>query len=419
MSPVQSHPRFLSLLWVCCVGWSTAVPPANADQKMLAQGVVDSSSPSYNSSSSPSSVPSSTPPSIPSSSPSSETGTASAKSPLAEPIHEPSQQVTNAELVSLLRSTKVLDPSSNLAVTISGDEISITTQRKANGTDSECKIKAVLLSKTAFDALPTGPQRCRCTFTNFDTNSYSEVTVKRAEVKMFGAGKLSQKDLLSSLELVASKPVESESADSPVAPGPMQTDRMMTLRRINLLKQKGTNVAIFQRLFDQVEEEAKKDQIDQVKQQLVTLNGHLKDQEQMLKSAATLSATKQTVETKSGDSTISQILQMAAEHFQQHEHHEHHDHHEHREPEENLSPQQLTKYKAEMKVLYESVNNKLKLLASKGFDTKLGVWKYNMIMDLLKDQQWNSAMKQMRKLNQEADDNLRQLSPQQKPSSSR
>jgi hypothetical protein len=378
----------VSVLCFYYIGWSLFATPVYADQNLLAQRAAESSGA----------------PSGPGA------GAGSAKSTPAEP----SPKAANTDLVTLLRGTKVLDPSFNLSVTISGDEISITTQRKSGATDSECKIQAVLLSKTVFDALPTGPQRCKCTFFNFDSDSYSNVTVRRAEVKMFGAGQLSQKDLLSSLVLDSSKPVEAQSPDSPVVPGPMQPERTMALERINRLKQKGTNVTIFQRMFDQVEESAKKDQIDQVTQQLSALNGHLKDQEQMVKNAAALGATKQTSATKdstpSGSSLpMTQLMQMAAEH----ERHEHEEHHEHQEHEDNYSPEQLAKYKAEMKVLYESVNNKLKVLASRGFDTKMGVWKYNMIMELLKDQQWNVAMRKMRALNQEADENLRRVSHQQ------
>jgi hypothetical protein len=191
----------------------------------------------------------------------------------------------NAQLVTLLRSAKLINPSYELKVAISSDEIQITTQKKPKATADELKIQAVLLSKTAFDTISSGPQRVKLTFLDFNPEGYTEVHVKRAEVMLFGEGKLSQKDLLASLDITSSQ-VEGEAAAPGAVAGPLQTERTMALERINRLKAAGTNVTAFMKLFDEVEESAKKNDEEKVKPQLADLRRRLKDQEEILEGLA-------------------------------------------------------------------------------------------------------------------------------------
>jgi hypothetical protein len=197
----------------------------------------------------------------------------------------------NAQLLTLLRNAKLVNASYELRVAISSDEILITTQKKAKATEDELKIQSVLLSKTAFDTITSGPQRVKLMFLDFESEGYSEVLVKRAEVVLFGEGKLSQKDLLASLEVKTSHALGGASAQDSAVPGPLQTNRAMALERINHMKAGGTNVSAFMKLFDEVEEAAKKDDQAQVKQQLTDLNRRLKDQEEMIKGLAQRSRT--------------------------------------------------------------------------------------------------------------------------------
>ena len=184
----------------------------------------------------------------------------------------------HGEITELLRNAKIVDPSYKLTATISGDEIVVTTQRKPKSNDNECKIEAVLIGKTAFDAVKTGPQRTKVLFFDYDKNAISEVTVKRAEVRLFGEGELSEKELLASLELRSSESTETSAGPS-VVPGPLQPNRVMALERIGRLKEHGTNVSAFMNLFAQVEEAANTGMPDLVRQRLDELNDKLKEQE--------------------------------------------------------------------------------------------------------------------------------------------
>jgi hypothetical protein len=191
----------------------------------------------------------------------------------------------NSQLSTLLRNAKLINPSYELKVAISNDEIQITTQKKPKATEDELKIQAVLLSKTAFDTISSGPQRVKLRFLDFESEGYTEVHVKRAEVMLFGEGKLSQKDLLSSLDITSSHVEGGESAQGAVA-GPLQTERTMALERINRMKAAGTNVTPYMKLFDEVEESAKKNDEEKVKPQLADLRRRLKDQEEILEGLA-------------------------------------------------------------------------------------------------------------------------------------
>jgi hypothetical protein len=192
--------------------------------------------------------------------------------------------INNDGITTLLRNAKIVDPSYKLTATVSGDEIQVTTQRKPKSTDNECKIQAVLLGKTAFDAVKSGPQRTKVVFLDYDKSACGQVTVKRAEVKLFGQGQLSEKDLLSSLELLPSQPPPPDaaaSAEAKVVPGPLQNNREMVLERMARLKEHGVNVAPFMKLFTQVEQAANTGVAELVQQRLDELNDRLREQEKV------------------------------------------------------------------------------------------------------------------------------------------
>ncbi len=199
---------------------------------------------------------------------------------------ETADQERNAQLTSQLRNAKLVNASYQLQAVVSNEEILITTQKKPKASPDELKIQSVLLSKIAFETITSGPKRIKLRFLDFDSGTYSEVSVKRADVILFGEGKLSKKDLLASLEITSSQSEADSSVQSLAAPGPLQTDRIMAINRINRMKAGGTNVSSFMKLFDAVEEAAKKEDQTQVTSLLIDLNRRLKDQEELLRGLA-------------------------------------------------------------------------------------------------------------------------------------
>jgi hypothetical protein len=195
-----------------------------------------------------------------------------------------SPKVKTSDLVNALRKTKLIDPSYKLGATANGDQIVITTERKPKSTDNECKIEAVLIGKAMFETVPSDFQRTKVLLFDYVNDKCSEVTVKRAEVKLFGSGGLTEKELLSSLELNITD-ASDQSAPGAVAPGPMQAGRISLLARIQRLKSRGTDTAPFEKMFAALEESAKSNDSAAVHGQYEELKRVLNEESDMVKSA--------------------------------------------------------------------------------------------------------------------------------------
>jgi hypothetical protein len=188
-------------------------------------------------------------------------------------------------LVEQIRHANVVDPTYKLQASVEGEEALITTQRKPKASDPDCKIEAVLLAKTVFDNVSDKIQRVKVLLLDYDANDCSSVIVKKAEVKLFGTGGLTQKELLSSLEITKATISGSESKSLSVADGPQQPERLLLLGRIDRLKAKGTNVGAFMNYFNQLEASAKKGDASALTTQVQYLSEKLSEQEEMVKQA--------------------------------------------------------------------------------------------------------------------------------------
>ncbi|MDR3615024.1 MAG: hypothetical protein P4L53_15800 [Candidatus Obscuribacterales bacterium] len=197
---------------------------------------------------------------------------------------------TDQAIVDLIRHAKIINPAYKLTASVSGEEALVTTQRKPKATDAECKIQSVLIAKTAFEALPESVQRVTVIFLDYDADASSSVIVKRAEVKLFGSGGLTEKDLLSSLVIATTGATSATSSGSTsVQAGPAQADRLLLLGRIENLKKQGTNVNAYMAYFNQIEEAAKAGDEKSLTTKIAYLREHLTDQEKMVKQAHAIS----------------------------------------------------------------------------------------------------------------------------------
>jgi hypothetical protein len=197
---------------------------------------------------------------------------------------------TDQAIVDLIRHANFINPAYKLTASVSGEEALVTTQRKPKATDAECKIQAVLIAKTAFEAIPESAQRVTVIFLDYDADASSSVIVKRAEVKLFGSGGLTEKDLLSSLVITTNGGSSTTSSrSSSVQAGPAQADRLLLLGRIENLKKQGTNVSAFMAYFNQLEEAAKAGDEQSLTTKIAYLREHLAEQEKMVKQAHAVS----------------------------------------------------------------------------------------------------------------------------------
>ena len=202
------------------------------------------------------------------------------------PLASAGEAATDQAIVDLIKHANVINPSYKVTASISGEEALVTTQRKPKATDAECKIQSVLIAKTAFEAIPESIQRVKVIFLDYDADASSSVIVKRAEVKLFGSGGLTEKDLLSSLVITTTGGSSTSSSETnSVQTGPAQADRLLLLGRIEKLKKQGTNVSGYMAYFNQIEETAKSGDEKELATKITYLREHLAEQEAMVKQA--------------------------------------------------------------------------------------------------------------------------------------
>lgn len=207
------------------------------------------------------------------------------------PPSQAGDEATDQAVVDLIRHANLVNASYKLTASISNDEALITTQKKPKETDAECKIQAVLIAKTAFEAIPGNIQRVKVLFLDYAADASSSVQVSRAEVKLFGSGAMSEKDLLSSIIITNSgASTSASSGNTAVQAGPAQTDRLLLLGRIENLKKQGTNVSAFMSYFNQIEEAAKSGDEKSVNEKVAYLRDHVSEQEKMVKQAHAVSS---------------------------------------------------------------------------------------------------------------------------------
>jgi len=110
-----------------------------------------------------------------------------------------SAKISTEQLQIEINKAKILPAGTQITTAINAAELTVSTYK--TGAESDCKIDAMLIAKTAFDADPD-LSRARVLF--YDTrvpDTYYEVTVTVGDVAAFGAGKVSKEQLLSALEV--------------------------------------------------------------------------------------------------------------------------------------------------------------------------------------------------------------------------
>lgn len=108
--------------------------------------------------------------------------------------------ISDSEAVDLLEKAKILAPSIRINARISGSEAEIATYQNPKANLNDCKIEAVLITKTLIDASPDQITRVTVYFYNTSSlSSFKAVTVTAGDIKAFGAGAFSKDELLKSL----------------------------------------------------------------------------------------------------------------------------------------------------------------------------------------------------------------------------
>ncbi|MBX9695349.1 MAG: hypothetical protein K2Z81_23385, partial [Cyanobacteria bacterium] len=109
----------------------------------------------------------------------------------------------NSDTVSrAISKAGVLAPGTQVKVKLSGEQASVSTFRDKRASDKDSKIEALIIGKTVLE-LP-GSNITSVTTYFYDSNTpsqYKAVTIRSSDVKAFGAGQVSQDELLSSISI--------------------------------------------------------------------------------------------------------------------------------------------------------------------------------------------------------------------------
>jgi hypothetical protein len=206
------------------------------------------------------------------------------------PTQKPAQrhELTNSELVEILRTAKVTDNSYSLSATQTGDELIVSTQQNPKFNENDTKVQGVLIAKTAFDVLPDSIQRTKILFHDIEGGTFNEVLINRTVIETYGKGLMDEKKLLGSLEI--EKKGAEQTSEAPenaltVVAGPLQEERILVLTRIQFIKKKGAEVSKPESEFAEAEKLAAANDRDGVKAKLSEIKTILDEQRTALKSA--------------------------------------------------------------------------------------------------------------------------------------
>jgi hypothetical protein len=196
------------------------------------------------------------------------------------------QEIQNEALADLITKKDLAGSEQNVKAALTQNEALITCDRHATDDDNMCKLRAILMAKCVFDSQPNEIQRTKIQFLNLKNNSVSIATIKRSEIILFGEGKLDKKALMSSIDYIIEGPGRAKDA-AQVADGDLQNQRTMLLRRIQKMKERGTNVTPFMNIFREIEGMAKSNS-DKAKlgDKILYLSDKVSEQERALEQVA-------------------------------------------------------------------------------------------------------------------------------------
>ncbi len=113
--------------------------------------------------------------------------------------------ITPDALAQVIYKAKILAPGTQLRIHIKGEQALISSFRNERANDKDCKIEALIVGKTVFDAEPSITSVTYYFFNNRAPNEYKAATIRTTDVKAFEGGAVNQDTLLSTIDLKAGK----------------------------------------------------------------------------------------------------------------------------------------------------------------------------------------------------------------------
>ncbi len=199
--------------------------------------------------------------------------------------------MSTSEMALAIRESKVVSPAVRLDIVQSPDhqEVTIITKR-ANMTPKDCKIKAVLMAKALMDLQPKQLAAVKVIYTIDGENAIDKIVVGAGDVQAFASGTITEAQLMLSLDLRRESGDGSDGAKTSVVAGPQKERRDILQSRIEALKQGGTGVAPFQKMFNEIEDLTKAGKAKEASLLISDLSTKLSSQESLRDQAKRVGA---------------------------------------------------------------------------------------------------------------------------------
>lgn len=196
------------------------------------------------------------------------------------------RKLSSSELRAIIIQDRALSPARDVEVVGTGPQVTVMTAPAPGTADKdlerELKIDAMFVARSLIEAVPAQIEAVKVLY-NTHGRDARFVIINKLTVDRFGSGKISAEDLLASLSLeTVGKDGQTESR---VAPGPSMERRLLVSRRIEELKNAGTDVRRYQESFDAIEAQVLSKQSTNLEKSLADLETRLSDQEKDLAQA--------------------------------------------------------------------------------------------------------------------------------------
>jgi hypothetical protein len=201
--------------------------------------------------------------------------------------------LTQKEFEAKITESKILQPGDEISlITIRGEEVLVDKRSQSKELDKDCKLDAVLVSKVVMTMEPSIKRVIVRFFEEKESSRYLEVMVRVGDLEALAASKVSQDDLLASLNVTSgtapggdttgSGSSENSRQITSVVAGPQQDERAAVLKRIGDLNAKGVNTQAYMKRFTMLEELAKSGDKSATADALNKLSISVSDQEKAL-----------------------------------------------------------------------------------------------------------------------------------------
>lgn len=197
---------------------------------------------------------------------------------LSPALAQSNPKLTAGQLQALVRSTEA---GANVTVVGSGPSVTILSEKAASASERSLKVDAMFLAKAMIDGAGGQVESVKILYSQ--TGSAGRfITINKKLVDDYGAGRLTPDQLLGSLNLVT---VGQERSTAEIAEGPLMERRLLVWQRIEKLKEQGTGVSAFEKLFQQMEQSVKSSDEAALSPKVSFLETKLGEQEEQLKQA--------------------------------------------------------------------------------------------------------------------------------------